>query len=202
MSRTTRRPPPTVPARGATAIVAAYHRHDGGRGDAPIAPALDVGGVEPQARRARIGEVAALELGNVSVEVLRYGADLVLRQPGYPQLLRDALHLARRGAGGVHLGHRRHDRAVDALVALDHVLREEAARPQLRYPHRDAADARDQVALAVAVAAVGASRAQLVGPGAHDRVRDVLGDAPHEPPRVHRSVFEPRHRRLLPHAFR
>ena len=65
----------------------------------------------------------------------------VLRWPGYPQLLYDALHLARRGAGGVHLGHRRHDRAVDALVALDHVLRGEAARPQLRYPRRDVADA-------------------------------------------------------------
>ena len=125
----------------------------------------------------------------------------ILRQPGYPQLLRYALHLARRGAGGVHLGHGRHDRAVDALVALDHVLREEAPRPQLRYPRRDVADARDQVALAVAVAAVGASRAQLVGLGVHDSVHDVLGDAPHELPQVHRPVLEPRHRRLLPHAF-
>ena len=94
--------------------------------------------------------------------------------PGYPQLLRDALHLARRGAGGVNLGHRRHDRAVDALVALDHVLGEESPRPQLRHPHRDVADARDQVALAVAVAAVGAFRAQLIGLGVHDRV--LLGE--------------------------
>lgn len=39
------------------------------------------------------------------------------------------------------------------------------------------ADARDQVAHAVAVAAVGASRAQLVGLGVHDRAHDVLGDA-------------------------
>ena len=53
------------------------------------------------------------------------------------------------------------------------------------------ADAGDQVALAVAVAAVGASRAQPVG----------LGEAPHEPPQVHRPVLEPRHRRLLPRAF-
>ena len=125
----------------------------------------------------------------------------VLRWPGYPQLLYDALHLARRGAGGVHLGHRRHDRAVDALIALDHVLGEEAPRPQLRYPHRDVADTRDQVALAVAVAAVGASRAQLVGLGVHDRVHDVLGEAPYELPQAHRPVLEPRHRRLLPHAF-
>lgn len=63
------------------------------------------------------------------------------------------------------------------------------------------ADARDQVALAVAVAAVGTSRAQLVRLGVHDRVHDVLGDAPHELPQVHRPVLEPRHRRLLPHAF-
>lgn len=117
------------------------------------------------------------------------------------QLFRYALYLARRGASGVHLGHRRHDRVVDALVAFDRVLGEEAPRPQLRYPHRDVADARDQVALAVAVAAVGASRAQLVGLGVHDRVHDVLGDAPHEHPRAHRPVLEPRYRRLLPHAF-
>lgn len=183
------------------ALVAADRGDHGGGGHAAVAAALDVGGVEPQVRGARIGQIAAHELGHVGVEALRYGADLVLRQPGYPQLLRDALHLARRGAGGVHLGHRRHDRAVDALIALDHVLGEEAPRPQLRYPHRDVADTRDQVALAVAVAAVGASRAQLVGLGVHDRVHDVLGEAPYELPQAHRPVLEPRHRRLLPHAF-
>ena len=51
------------------------------------------------------------------------------------------------------------------------------------------ADAGDQVALAAAVAAVGASRAQLVGLGVHDRVHDVLGDASHEPPQAHRPVL-------------
>ena len=35
-----------------------------------------------------------------------------------------------------------------------------------------------------------------------DRAHDVLGDAPHELPQVHRPVLEPRHRQLLPHAFR
>ena len=35
----------------------------------------------------------------------------------------------------------------------------------------------------------------------HDSVHDVLGDAPHELPQVHRPVLEPRHRRLLSHAF-
>ena len=64
------------------------------------------------------------------------------------------------------------------------------------------ADARDQVALAVAVAAVGASCAQLVGLGVHDRVRDVPDETPHELPQVHRPVLESQHRRLLPHAFR
>lgn len=34
-----------------------------------------------------------------------------------------------------------------------------------------------------------------------DRAHDVIGDAPHEFPQVHRPVLEPRHRRLLPHAF-
>lgn len=43
------------------------------------------------------------------------------------------------------------------------------------------ADAGDQVVLAVAVAAVSASRAQLMGLGVHDRVHDALGDAPHAP---------------------
>ena len=34
-----------------------------------------------------------------------------------------------------------------------------------------------------------------------DGVHDVLGDASHELPQVHRPVLGPRHRRLLPHAF-
>lgn len=74
-----------------------------------------------------------------------------------------------------------HHGAVDALVALDDVLGEEAAASQLGYAQRDVAHARRQVALAVAVAAVGAARAQLIGLGVHYRVDHVLGQAPYEP---------------------
>lgn len=56
---------------------------------------------------------------------------LVFRQPGDPHLLGYPLDLARARAGRVHLGHRRGERPVDPLVALDDVLREEGAGPEL-----------------------------------------------------------------------
>ena len=118
---------------------------NGRRADAAGAPALHVRGAEPQVRRARFAQIPPEQLG-------------------------DSLHFARRRARGAHLGHRRGHGAVGSLVALDDVLGEEAAAAQLGYAQRDVADARGQVALAVAVAAVGASGAQLVDLGVHHRV--------------------------------
>ena len=138
-------------------LVTADGGDHGGRADASAAPAFDVGGVQPQVRRAQSAQIPAEKLGDACVQVLRYRADLVLRQPGYAELLGDALHLARGRARRVHLGHRRHHGAVDALVALDDVLGEEAACAKLGYAQCDVADARDQVALPVAVAAVSAA---------------------------------------------
>ncbi len=131
----------------------------------------------------------------------RRHADLVLRQFGNAELLGDPLHLARRRARGVHLGDRRRHCAVDALVALDDVLGEEAAAAQLGYAKRDVADARREVAFAVAVAAVGASCAQLVCLGVHYRVDHVLGERPYQFPQVDQAILEPRHRGLRGHAF-
>ena len=90
----------------------------------------------------------------------------------------------------VHLGHRRHHGAVDALVALDDVLGEEAAAFSLGM-RGDVAHARRQVAPAVAVAVAGAARAQPIGLGVHYRADHVLGQAPYEFPRLHRPVLEP-----------
>ena len=96
------------------------------------------------------------------VQVRRDGAHLVLREPGDAHLLGHPLHLAGARAGGVHLGDGGDEGAVHALVALEHVLREEAAGARLRIP--------------VAVATVRPAAAQLVGLGVHHGVHDLLGE--------------------------
>lgn len=99
----------------------------------------------------------------------------VLGEPRDSHLLRDALHLACAGASGVHLGHGGHEGAVEAPVALEHVLREEAAGAQLGDAQRQRADTGSERPLAVAVSAVRPAAAQLVGLGAHHGVHDLLG---------------------------
>ena len=63
-------------------------------------------------------------------------------------------------------------------MALDHVVREEAAGAELRDAQRQRADACGEAALPVAVSAVGPATAQLVGLGVHHGVHDLLGEAP------------------------
>lgn len=92
------------------------------------------------------------------------GAHPVLGEPGDAHLPRDALHLAGAGVDSVHLDHGGHEGEIDALVAFDHLLREEAAGAQLGDAQRQRADAGGKRPLAVAVAAVGTASAQLVGP--------------------------------------
>lgn len=58
-----------------------------------------------------------------------------------PHLLGHPLHLAGAGACGVHLDGGGNEGAFDALVALDHVVREEAAGTELRDAQRQRADA-------------------------------------------------------------
>ena len=117
-------------------LVAAYGRDHGRGGDAPVAPALDVGGVDPEAGRAGGAKRPLDELLDLGVEVLADGADPALREPLYAHRGGDPLHLSRAGASGAHLGDGGHDGPVHPLVALDHVVREEAAGAELRDPER------------------------------------------------------------------
>lgn len=175
------------------ARVAADGRDDGRGGHAAPAAAFDVGGVEPDVGHRRAAEGPRAELLDVGVKARRDGAHLVLGEPGHAHLLRDAPHLAGARAGGVHLGDGGHEGAVHALVALDHVVREEAAGAELRDAQRQRADAGGEAALPVAVAAVRPAAAQLVGLGVHHGVYDLLGEAPEQLLHVDGTVVEPRH---------
>ena len=119
------------------------------------------------------------------------GAHPVLGEPGGAHLPRDALHLAGAGADGVHLDHGGHEGEIDALVAFDHLLREEAAGAQLGDARRQCAGAGGKRPLEVAVAAVGTASAQLVGPGVHHGVLELLGKPAEQIPHVDDVVVEP-----------
>lgn len=123
----------------------------------------------------------------------RDGAHLVLGEPGDAHLLGHPLHLAGARAGGVHLGDGGNEGAVRALVALDHVVREEAAGAELRDAQRQRADAGGERPLAVAVSAVRPAPAQLVGLGVHHGVHDLLGEAPEQLLHVDGAVVETGH---------
>lgn len=106
------------------------------------------------------------------------------------------LHLAGAGARDVHLGHGGHgghEGAVDAPVALDYVLREEAAGARLGDARRQRAYAGGERPLAVAVSAVRPASAQLVGFGVHYCVHDPLGEAPEQLPHVNGAAVETGH---------
>lgn len=60
------------------------------------------------------------------------------------------------------------------MVALDHVVREEAAGTELRDAQRQRAEAGGERPLAVAVSAVRPASAQLVSLGVHHCVRDLF----------------------------
>lgn len=129
-------------------------------------------GVEPQVGRGKVAQRPGRELLGLGVRAGAYGADLLPRYPLDAHGGCDPLHLPGAGAGRVHLGHGRHDGPVDALVALEYVLGEEAPRAQLRHPERQRAHARREHALAIAVPAVARGPAELVGLGVHDLVDD------------------------------
>lgn len=123
------------------ARIAADGGDHGGGGDAAPAAALDVGRVEPDVGHRRAVERPCAELLDVGVQARRDGAHLVLGEPGDAHLLGHPLHLAGARAGGVHLGDGGNEGAVRALVALDNVVREEAAGAELRDAQRQRADA-------------------------------------------------------------
>lgn len=78
-------------------------------------------------------------------------------------------------------------------VALEHVLREEAAGAQLGDAQRQRADAGGERPLAVAVSAVRPAAAQLVGLGVHHGVHDLLGEPAEQLPHVDGAVVETGH---------
>lgn len=62
-------------------------------------------------------------------------------------------------------------------MALDHVVREEAAGAQLGDALRQCVDAGGEAVLSVAITAVRQAAAQLVGLGVHYGVHDLLGES-------------------------
>lgn len=62
-------------------------------------------------------------------------------------------------------------------MALDHVVREEAAAAQLGDALRQCADAGGEAVLSLAITAVRSAAAQLVGLGVHYGVHDLLGES-------------------------
>lgn len=156
------------------ARIAADGGDHGGGGDAPLAAALDVGRVEPDVGHRRAVERPSAQVIDVCVQARGDCAHLVLREPGDTHLLGHPLHLAGARARGVHLGDGGDEGAVDALVALEHVLREKAAGAQFGDAQRQRADAGGERPLAVAVSAVRPATAQLVDLGVHHGVHDLL----------------------------
>ena len=95
--------------------------------------------------------------------------------------------------GGVHLGDGGNDGAVHTPVALDHVVREEAAGAQLGDAWRLHADAGGEVVLPVAITAVRPAAAQLVGLGVHCGVHALLGESAKQLLHVDGVVVKTRH---------
>lgn len=100
-------------------------------GDVAAGAAFDVGGVDPDAAEESDGQVSLLQVGHGVVQRLAYprrlgGAHAIDAQGRHhvPRLPRG--HAARR-----HLGRCRHHRSVNPRVALDRILREVAAAPEL-----------------------------------------------------------------------
>lgn len=108
-------------------------QHDGAFHDQPqllVGPRLGGGrAARVQLRHLGLGEVARTRPLLVLVAHHRPGQALERLDRG--EGLRDPGDLAGAGAGGVHHRHRGHERPVNPLVALDNVVGEEAAGPQL-----------------------------------------------------------------------
>lgn len=100
---------------------------------------------------------------------------------------------ARSTAGSAYLGHRRDERAVDAPVALEDVLGEEAARPELRDPQIEHIHACHEAA-SVAVPIVGPIAAEPVNLGVHDGGNHLHGKQHEQRLDVNHPVRQLRHR--------
>lgn len=121
--------------------------------------------------------------------------------PGAEDRRDDVPHVAPQlpGAGGVHLGSRRGEGSVHALVALEDVLGEEAPRPELGDSQVERTDVCLEAAVPVAVPVVGPIAAELVGLLVHDGVHDLLGEQPEQRLDVDHPVGRPRDGGVLQH---
>ena len=173
--------------------VARVGRSDGGghraAGHVAAVAALDVGRVYPEIREPHAPEGALPQVGDGRVQRLADAGHLAGAHAVGSERAGDPLDLARGDAARHHLGHRRHDRPVDPAVAVDEVVREERPAPELGYPERDRPHAREQAALAVAVALV-ALGAGVVGLGVHHLVDERLRERAHELVQVDHAVVE------------
>ena len=102
---------------------------------------LDVGRVEPDVGHWRALERPSVQILDAWSRLEAMALTWFLREPGDAYLLGYPLHLAGARAGGVHLGDGGNEGAVHAPVALDHVVREEAAGAELRDAQRQRAGA-------------------------------------------------------------
>ena len=114
-------------------------------------------------------------------------------EPPDAHLLSYPLHLPGADAGSAHLGRRRDERTVDAPVALEDVLGEEDARPELRDPQVEHTHACHE-AISVAVPIVGPIGAELVGLSVNDGGNHLHGKQHEQRLDVHHPVRQLRHR--------
>ncbi len=123
-----------------------YGGDHGGGPHATPAAALDVGGIQEEARHGHV-ELPRSKCGDFGIEPLAYAADPRRRQPVDPHPLCYALDLARRNPVGVHLGHGRRHRLVRPAASLQHPLGEIGSAAQLRDAQRYLAGRRHRGAL-------------------------------------------------------
>jgi len=142
-------------------------QHGLGADDAVLADLL-VAGVQDEVG-VGLGERAPGEGGEAVVQPLVDGRDGRGREGVAAQLLGDGLDLPGRDALNVHLGERRHERLLGALIAFEQLGRE-AAVAVLRHPQLELADRRDERARVVAgaVSKAGRRALALLGP---ERIR-------------------------------
>ena len=142
--------------------------YGGNAGDAPALALLEVGGIQPQ-----VGPVAnqrAIQEGvHPVVDVLAQLADCVLADPGQPHGLHQVVHPPGRDAADPGLLDDGHQGLLGRLAWLQE-RREVAALPQLGDAQLQAAQARVQRPVAVAVAVSRALAGALVPPGADQAV--------------------------------
>lgn len=139
------------------------------RGDVARISAFDVGRIEPDVGKGRIGETPGLHVLDDRVGRLADPRHPARAHAVHPKGRSDPCHLPGGDPARDYLGDRGDDRAVDARVAHEQVIREVGAPPELGDAQVDRAAGGDERTLAVSVALVAAG-ACILRPGVHDLV--------------------------------